>query len=342
MKVSVFEVEEWEKAAFKRLDAGAEVAFSPEPLSLRNAAGHADAEVISTFIYSELTSAVLKNLKKLRLIATRSTGYDHINTVYCEKKGITVSNVPVYGDNTVAEHVFGLILAISHHIVESVNRARRGNFSLRSIRGFDLLGKRLGVIGTGNIGRHVLEIARGFHMEPVAFDLKPDEGLAARLGFRYTTLDDLLSTSDIITLHIPVTPGTFNFLSAPQFEMMKDGVIIINTARGTLIDIQALLVAIRKGKVAAAGLDVLPEEPVIREEAELLRSIAERKHLETLLADALLLRLDNVIITPHNAFNTREAVGRILETTIDNISAFMGGEPRNVVSGNGGARRKTG
>lgn len=332
MKISVFEVEDWERAAFARLPAGHEVRFTHEPLTLKNADEHADAEVISTFIYSELSGAVLARLKNLRLIATRSTGYDHISTSHCEKMGVVISNVPVYGDNTVAEHVFALLLAISHHLVESIERTRRGNFSLKGLRGFDIHGKTFGVIGTGNIGRCVLEIAGGFRMERIAFDVNPDRALAERLGFRYTSLSELLSTSDVISLHIPATPSTFNFLSAPQFEMMKDGVVLINTARGSLVDIHALLWALRNGKVAAAGLDVLPEEPVIREEAELLRSIVERKHLETLLADQILLRLDNVLITPHSAFNTREAIGRILDTTIGNMEAFIDGKPRNVVS----------
>lgn len=332
MKIAVFEVEQWEREVFDTL-ASMQVRFSSGPLTAENAGQYADADIISTFIYSELDSSVLLKLKNLKLIATRSTGYDHIDIGYCNEKGIIVANVPDYGDNTVAEHVFALILTISHNIIEAVERTRRGEFSLIGLRGFDLRGKTLGVVGTGRIGQYVIEIARGFHMEVIAYDLFPKDELAKRLGFRYAPLEEVLKKSDIITLHIPASPSTRNFLSAKEFAMMKDGVILINTARGMLIDVQALLHAITDGKVSAVGLDVLPEEPAIREEAELLRSLMQKKHLETLLADHVLLRLRNAVITPHSAFDTQEAVRRILDTTVVNISSFIQGRPVNVVAG---------
>ncbi len=334
MKIAVFEVEEWERGAFAALDAH-EIRFSPEPLTLENADNFPDAEVISTFIYSDLSGDVLMRIKNLRLIATRSTGFDHIDTGYCARNGIMVSNVPAYGDNTVAEHVFGLILAISHNLYESIDRTRKGDFSLQGLRGFDLRGKTLGVLGTGRIGRCVIEIAKGFRMEVLAYDLAPDHGFAEKAGFRYAPLEEVLSGSDIVTIHLPAKASTYNFLSKKEFGMMKDGAVLINTARGSIVDVQALLEAVTKGKLSAAGLDVLPEEPSIREEAELLRSIALKKPLEALLADHILLRLRNVYITPHNAFNTREAVKRILDTTVDNIASYIRGEPRNIAEGYG-------
>lgn len=332
MKLAVFEVEEWEREAFERLDSGHEIRFLKEPLTSDNASRYSDAEVISTFIYSDLGQETLSQLHSLKLIATRSTGFDHIDTAWCRQQGIHVANVPAYGDNTVAEHVFGLLLAISHNLVEAVDRTRRGDFSMQGLRGFDLKGKTFGVLGTGAIGRNVIEIAKGFHMEVISFDRYPKPELARKLGFRYVPLEELLSQSDIITLHIPSTPETHNFLSDKEFSMMKKGVVIINTARGDLIDIQALLRAITTGKVAAVGLDVLPEEPTIREEAELLRSIAQKKPLDVLLAGHILLRLRNVLITPHSAFDTREAVQRILDTTLENISAFIHGVEKNMVA----------
>lgn len=333
MKIYVFEVEQWEREYFEKLNLPFEVEYSGEPLTLENADLYKDAEVISVFIYSELSRPVLEKFPNLKLIATRSTGYDHIDTAYCRERGIQVSNVPAYGDNTVAEHVFGLLLVISHKMIEAVERTSKGDFSLQGLMGFDLKNKTLGVFGTGNIGKCVIEIARGFHMDVIAFDMRPNEVLAKRLGFRYGTIEEVLRESDIITLHIPATSATYNFLSAPQFRMMKEGVVIINTARGSLIDIHALLEAIINGKVAAAGLDVLPEEPAIREEAELLRSIAQKRQLETLLADHILLRLKNVIITPHSAFNTKEAIQRILDTTAENITAYQRGQSMNIVAG---------
>jgi D-lactate dehydrogenase len=333
MKIIVFEVEEWERRAFERLEAEHQIQFINEVLTQENAKEYADAEVVSPFIYSDLSGDVLRHLRQLRLIATRSTGFDHIGLEYCKENGITVSNVPVYGDNTVAEHVFGLLLAISHNLVEAVDRTRRGDFSQKGLQGFDLLGKTLGVVGTGSIGTCVIEIAKGFRMDVVAFDVRQNMELASRLDFRYVPMDELLSMSDIITLHVPSNEKTRNLISDDAFAKMKDGVVLINTARGDIIDVKALAMAIGQGKVAAAGLDVLPEESAIREEAELLHSVYHKKdYLETLLFNHILLRLRNVIITPHSAFNTREAVERILSTTVDNIASFSRGEPRNVTS----------
>jgi D-lactate dehydrogenase len=323
MKITIFETEPWERGAFGGLNDGHEVMFVDEPLTPDNADHHASADIISTFIYSDLGSETLTKLSRLKLIATRSTGFDHIDTAYCEKQGVTVCNVPTYGENTVAEHVFGLLLTISHNLVSAIDRTRRGDFSLQGLQGFDLQGKTLGVIGTGNIGRCVIEIARGFRMNVVAYDVAPDEDRAAQMGFRYVEMKEVL---------VPANKKTHHLLSREEFARMKDGVILINTSRGSVVDIQALVRALAEKKVAAAGLDVLPEEPTIREESELLRSIYRKRHdLETLLADHILLRLRTVFITPHSAFYTREAIERILKTTVENITAFSAGEPQNVV-----------
>lgn len=332
MNIVVFESEEWERSSFQKLGTAHQVAFSKEPLTAQNARRYADAQIISTFIYSELNGEMLRRLPDLRLIATRSTGFDHIDLDYCRQKGIRVANVPAYADHTVAEHVFALLLAISRKIPQSVERTRRGDFSQEGLQGFDLEGKVLGVVGTGRIGRAVIEIARGFRMPVLAYDIHPDETAAIKLGFRYTSLSEVLRASDIISLHVPGTVQTRNLISNEAFAQMKDGVVIINTARGDVIDIQALLQALVSKKVGAAGLDVLPEEPAVREELELLRSIFVKKHnLETLLADQMLHHLPNVIITPHSAFNTREAVQRLLDTTMENMLAFIAGRAQNIV-----------
>lgn len=308
MKIVIFEVEQWECETFLQLQDGHEVEFTEAQLTRENASQYADAEVISAFIYSDLSAEILQKFDnlQLQLIATRSTGFDHIDTNYCQERGIKVSNVPTYGKNTVAEHVFGLLLTISHNLTEAIDRTRKGDFSQVGLQGFDLRGKTLGVIGTGDIGACAIEIAKGFGMEVIAFDVKPREELASRLGFRYAEMDEVLATADILTLHVPANEKTHHLLSSDEFAKMKDGVILINTSRGSVVEIQALVQALADKKFAAAGLDVLPEEPVMREEAELLRSMYHEKHdLETLLADHILLRLRNVVVTPHSAFNTR-------------------------------------
>jgi D-lactate dehydrogenase len=332
MRLAVFEVEHWEREAFKELSSEHDISFSSRPLRVGSAGRYAAAEIISPFVYSDLGARVLKQLRDVKLIATRSTGFDHIDMEYCNQHGITVCNVPVYGEDTVAEHVFALLLTISHRMYEAVQRTRRGDFSQQGLQGFDLRGKTLGVVGTGSIGLCVIKIARGFRMNVLAFDVRPNQELASKLEFRYVGMDELLKTADIITLHVPATPKTHHLISTKEFAKMKKGVVLINTARGSIIDTQALLHAIADGKVAAVGLDVLHEEPTIREEAELLRSVYREQHdLQDILADHILLRLRNVIITPHSAFNTREAVQRILDTTIDNITAFVKGKPQNMV-----------
>ncbi len=336
MKIVVFEAEQWEHDAFKALDTAHDVTILREPLARGNAGAHSEAEIISTFIYSNLSGDVLNQFRQLKMIATRSTGFDHIDLEHCRRNNIVICNVPTYGDHTVAEHVFGLLLAISHKIIPAVDRTRKGDFSLEGLRGFDLEGKTLGVIGTGNIGRYVIRIAKGFNMKVLAFDISPDYELASSLGFEYKKMDEVLAVSDIITLHVPSNEKTRHLISENEFSKMKDDVVIINTARGDVLDVHALAGAIADGKVAAAGLDVLPEEPTIREEVELLRSVfrQQKKHnVETLLTDHILLRLRNVYITPHNAFNTREAVQRILDVTVANIKAFARGKPRNVQGG---------
>lgn len=323
MNIVFFELDSWERTFFGALSLSHSIRFIEGPLHPAHVDELKETEILSVFIYSRLDRSVLERLPKLRLIATRSTGVDHIDLDYCDEHGIAVKNVPTYGESTVAEHVFALLLALSHHVIDAVDRTRKGDFSLAGLRGFDLCGKILGVIGTGNIGRHVIKIARGFQMTVLAHDLKPDMQLAHGLDFRYVPMRELLSQSDVITLHVAGGEKTRNLISRAEFEMMKQGVVLINTARGSIVNVQALLESIAQGKVAAAGLDVIAEEPTIREEAELLSTLFTKRHdLETLLADHLLLRMRNVIITPHNAFNTQEAIAKILTTTQANIESF--------------------
>ena len=282
---------------------------------------------------SKLSAEVLAQFSDLKLIATRSTGYDHIDLDWCAEHGVTVANVPDYGDSTVAEHAFALLLAVGRNLVEAVERTRRGNFSQAGPRGFELRGKTLGVVGTGRIGRHAIQISHGFGMKVIAHDLYPDSDTASRLGFRYAALDEVLATADALTLHVPATLGTASLISDREFGLMKPGAILINTARGNVVDVPALVRALADGRLRAAGLDVLPQEPLIREEAQIFREAWSDGHeLKALVANHVLLRFPNVIVTPHTAYNTESAVGRIIETTLENIEAFGRGEPQNLVA----------
>lgn len=332
MKIVIFETEQWEAAACARLAGDHALDCTPEGLGPDNVARFADAEVISPFVHSDLGAAVLARMPRLRLIATRSTGYDHVDLAYCREAAITVCNVPDYGDHTVAEHAFALLLALCRHIPEATERVRRGDVRARDLRGVELTGKTLGVIGAGRIGRRVLQIARGFGMRTLACDPSPDAAARKDPDFHAVPLPDLLAASDVISLHAPGGSGLR--LSDPEFALMKTGALLINTARGGAVDPAALLRALLSGRLAGAGLDVIAEEQAFGDEAEIFRQDAavDPARLRALLADHALVRLPNVLATPHIAYNTQEAVDRIIETTLGNIEAYAAGAARNVVT----------
>ncbi len=332
MKIAFFEVQEWEEPFLKEGLKEHEVRLFKHALDEKTVNTAVDCEVISVFIYSNLNKQLISRLGKARLVATRSTGFDHIDIIACREKGILVCNVPVYGDTTVAEHTFALILSISRLIHDSYERTRQGDFSCEGMQGFDLNGKTLGILGTGRIGIKVIEIAKGFKMNVLAFDKYPNMALAEKLGFNYTSADDLLRKSDVISLHLPLNQGTQHFINKETMATMKRGAVIINTARGGLIDTQALTEALINGHLSGAGLDVLEEEALIREEAQLLLDNVPRERLATMLRAHILLRLKNVIITPHCAFNSKESLERLANSTIENIQAFIQGKPQNTIT----------
>ncbi len=335
MHTSFFEVEDWELPIIAKGLHGQKVRFFKEPLQKSCLGKVKEADIISPFIYSKLDRSILEQLPKLKLIATRSTGYDHIDVELCHKRGIVVCNVPTYGENTVAEHTFALILALSRKLFSSIKRTHEGLLfeTDRSLRGFDLKGKTLGIVGCGNIGKHVARIGVGFEMNVVAHDMHPDKMLAKGLGIKYASFSSLLKESDIITLHVPYLKATHHLIDAASIKKMKKGVFIINTSRGAIIDTDALIKGLKSGKVAGAGLDVLEGECDIKEEMEVLHDRFKATcDLKAILEGHMLMRMDNVVVTPHNAFNSREALQRILHTTLENIQSFLKGKVRNKVS----------
>jgi D-lactate dehydrogenase len=331
VKIAFFEVQDWEEPLLKQGFGGDEVQFFSDALTVNNVEQVRDIEALSVFIYSTVNADLLAKLPHLRLIATRSTGYDHIDLAACKQRGIAVCNVPTYGETTVAEHTFALILSLSRMIHDSYERSRRGDFTCQSIQGFDLSGKTLGVLGTGRIGQKVIEIAKGFNMTVLGYDKFPNASAAEKLGFQYVDSASLLKQADVITLHLPLTDETYHFLNKTTLAMLKPTAIVINTARGGLIDTEALTEALVQKRLAGAGLDVLEEETLIREEAQLLLDDLPREKLATVLRAHIMLRLSNVIITPHCAFNSRESLHRLLGTTMENIEAFKAGQPKNRV-----------
>lgn len=332
MDIVVFEAEDWEAEACMALAATHHLQCTADPLNRATAPHYTEAEIVTTFVDSRLDAATLSLLPKLRMIATRSTGFDHIDLDYCARHQIAVSNVPSYGDVTVAEHVFTLLLALARNLVPTVEGARGGRFDQSGLRGIDLHGKTIGVIGTGRIGRRVIAIARGFGMNVIATDLAPDAALERALGFTYAELPELLRTADVVSLNVPATSSTRSLIGDAEFALMKPGAILINTARGNIVEVDALVRALTSGRLRAAGLDVLPQEPLMRDEAEIFRAAPpDAASVRELLANHILMSMPNVLVTPHVAYNTVEARRRIVETSIANIMAFAEGKPINLV-----------
>ena len=333
LTVAFFETQKGDRPYYNRHLRDCRLTYCAETLAEVKIAIPEAAEAISIFIHSRVNAKVLDRFPALRLVATRSTGFNHIDLAACRERKIMVCNVPFYGENTVAEHTFALILSLSRNIRKAHHRTMRENFSLAGLQGIDLKGKTIAVIGAGRIGLHVIKIARGFDMRALAVDPFPNSFLAEVLQFSYVSLDEALARADIITLHAPLTEKTRHLLNKETFSKIKKGAFLINTARGELVETEALLLALNSGLLAGAGLDVLEGETLMAEEEKLFDQEIPPETLATLLKNHLLLNREDVVITPHIGFNSREAVQRIRETTAGNILAFCTGSPQNTVKG---------
>lgn len=322
MKIAFFEIKDWEKEILKKKLKNQTLKFYEEPLHERHVSSIKEFDIVSVFIYSKIDKNILGKFSGLKLIVTRSTGFDHIDLQECKKRKIVVCNIPYYGENTVAEHTFALILALSRNVHKSYMRVLRNDFSIEGLQGFDLNGKTLGVIGAGHIGLHVIRIAKGFGMKVIACDHHPNNFLAEVLGFDYTTMDRLLRSADIITLHLPYKKETHHLIDKKALGKIKKGAILINTSRGGIVDTDALLKALNSGDLGGAGLDVLEGEELIKEEKQLLHKMDSRA-LKQIVKDHLLLSNEKVVFTPHIAFYSKEALERVLHMTIEYIDLFV-------------------
>mgnify|MGYP003997289341 CR=1 FL=1 len=272
-----------------------------------------DATIVSSFLGLDWNKELLSSLPKLKLLCTRSVGSNHIDLGYCHSKGIVVCHVPDYGSHVIAEHVFALLLSTLRHIPEADRKVENGEFDYHGLRGVSLRGKTIGIVGTGKIGRKTAQIAAGFGMNIVAVDKCRTIELEDLLHVRYMELDQLLAESDIITLHLPAIKETHHMIDAHAFSLMKDGVVLVNTARGELIDSAALLDALNSGKVRYALLDVLEHEHNFEENKEL---IAHK----------------SVVSTPHIAFYAEESMRNMYEDCFDSIDEYQSGkDPTHIV-----------
>ncbi len=271
------------------------------------------ATIVSTFINTPFPASVLEKLPDLKLLCTRSVGYDHIDINYCAEHGITVCNVPDYGSHVIAEHVFALLLGTLRHITEGHRRVKEGRFDYHGLRGMALQGKTLGIVGTGKIGRKVVKIAHGFGMKIIAYDVFKVLELCEEFGLEYVELPQLLAESDIITLHAPSLPATKHMINAETIAQMKDGVVLVNTARGSLVDTDALLQALDSGKIRAALLDVLEHEANVKE-------------------DTRLVHHPKVVTTPHIAFYADDSVRTMYDDCFMSIDEWLkDGKPAHIV-----------
>lgn len=290
------------------------------------------AQIISCFTTSRVSREVLEKFPNLKLIALRSVGFNHIDTDYCKEHGIAVETTPNYGNMTVAEFAYALLLDVARRVTSTYMFMRNTDIIPRNTTGIELFGKTIGIVGLGKIGAESARIAFGFGMKILGYDKYEREDLKEKYGVQYVDFETLIKNSDFITLHAPATKDNYHLFDEKAFNKMKQNAIIVNTARGELIDTQALYNALKNKVIRGAGLDVLESEETM-ENRDYLNDIdrLNTKSLQNTIFNDRLLRLNNAIITPHIAYDTQEAIERILSTTVENINEFVQGRTQNNV-----------
>ena len=336
MKIYFFGIEDWERLHIERKirekGINGEIHFYKEPLDLTTVDKAEDADIVSVFIYSKLNKEVIDKMPSLKLIVTRSSGYDHIDVDYAKEKGIKVAHVPGYGNNTVAEYTFALILALARKFKPMIENITRGIFTRENMMGMDIMGKTIGIVGTGRIGSYVAKIAYGFGMKILAYDRSKNQELIEKYGVEYVGLEELLSRSDIVTVHLPYNRATHFLINRFNIKLMKLDAMLINTSRGEVVELEAIVEALKEGRLAGGvGLDTIETE--ITTEEELLKGTGLTTLKLKKAAEAkYLLSQENVIVSPHLAYYTKDASERILDITIENIERFIKeGEPATPV-----------
>lgn len=321
MKIAVFSTKSYDQTSLDRANAahGHELVYFDVRLTSRTVPLAAGFPGVCAFVNDQLDAAVLDTLAQggTHLIALRSAGFNHVDLTAARDLGLTVVRVPAYSPYAVAEHAVALILALDRKIYRAYNRVREGNFSLEGLLGSDLHGRTVGVIGTGKIGLIFARIMAGFGCRVLAFDPYPSD--EAESFVQYVSLGEVFAQSDVISLHCPLTPDTHHIIDAGAVGRMKDGVMLVNTSRGALVDTQAVIAGLKSGKIGHLGLDVYEEEGDLFFEDLSTRVIQDDVF-------SRLLTFPNVLITGHQGFFTEEALRNIAETTLANITAFETGQ----------------
>jgi D-lactate dehydrogenase len=322
MQIAFFSAQPYERAIFNELlkepqYEELEITYFESRLCLDTAVLAKGNPVVCAFVCDDLAAPVVDRLHThdVRLLALRSAGFNHVDIKRCQQLGIQVTRVPAYSPHAVAEHTAGLLLSLNRKIHRAYQRVKELDFSLAGLVGFDIHGKTVGVVGTGKIGASFVRIMRGFGAHVLAFDPFPSDEIRAMHGVTYVELSELIQRSGIISLHCPLTPDTKHMINAQRIAQMRDGVMILNTSRGALIDTRALIHGLKLGKVGAAGLDVYEEE-----EGIFFSDLSESGIKDDVLAR--LITFPNVLITAHQAFLTREALRNIAERTLLSVKQF--------------------
>lgn len=321
MKIAFFDAKKYDIDFFNEANKEFEftIKYFSERLSIDTVIMASGYDVVCAFVNDDINEEVILKLEEqnIGLIAMRCSGYNNIDMKTALNK-IQIARVPAYSPYAVAEHALALIMSLNRKTHKAYNRTRESNFSIKGLLGFDLHGKKAGVIGTGKIGRIFIKIVKGLGMDVVAYDPYPNESHAKDLGFSYAGIDELYRSSDIISLHCPLTKDTFHLIDKDAISLMKKNVMLINTSRGGLIDTKALVDSLKEGKVGYVGLDVYEEE----------ENFFFEDHSDSIVTDDILSRLQtfgNVLITSHQAFFTKEALWNISFTTLSNIKEFQSG-----------------
>lgn len=321
MNLYFTEVKKKESEIFKKEFPNAK--FYEVELHKLSSAELKEVEVACIFIYSRIDKELIDKMKNLKAIVTRSSGYNHIDIDYCKQKGIKVYNVPDYGDETVAEFTVLLILAALRkmkRILYEVWFSRIINHE--KLEGKDLQGKTVGIIGTGRIGSRVIKLLSSFDVEILAYDVYQKEELVKKYGVKYTSLEELLRNSDIVSIHVPLLPSTHHLINMKNIKEFKTGAYLINTSRGEVVENEALLYGLNEGILSGAALDVVESEQILLDEQD----ISKEQSYKNALINHILLKHDNVIITPHIAYNTEEALMRIIERSAEHIKKILKNE----------------
>lgn len=328
VRISFFDARPYDREIFNGVNKnfGFDIKYFKFNITEENAVLSEGSEVVCAFVNDMLSEKVISSLHEsgIKLVALRCAGYNNVDLKAAANK-LRIARVPAYSPNAIAEHTVALMLSLNRKIHRAYWRTRDSNFSLDGLMGFDMYGKKAGVIGTGKIGKVLAKILRGFGMDVMAYDPYPDQSFADETGCRYVSLDQLFAGSDIISLNCPLTRETEYMINEESLTRMKDGVMIINTGRGKLIRTSDLIGGLKSGKIGSAGLDVYEEEAEY-----FFEDLSNRVLTDDILAR--LLSFNNVIITSHQGFFTKEAMHNIAETTLNNIKTFFeGGKDFNEV-----------